>query len=95
MSGERVLGDVHGLPSPPLGRGGIIHRSAVSSVRAGARWSLSPEVLLEPYAAVYMDLMPVTFETEAGRSAASWGTGSVGVTVLGQFGANSRANSEE
>ena len=66
-----------------------------AGVRAGARWSLSPEVLLEPYAAVYMDLMPVTFETEAGRSAASWGTGSVGVTVLGQFGANFRANSEE
>jgi len=34
LSGERVLGDVHGLPSPSLGQGGIIHRSAVSSVRA-------------------------------------------------------------
>jgi hypothetical protein len=66
-----------------------------AGVRAGARWSLSPEVLLEPYAALYMDLMPVTFETEEGRTAASWGAGSVGVTVLGQFGANSRLNSEE
>jgi len=66
-----------------------------AGVRGGVRWSLTPEVLLEPYAALYMDLMPVTFETEAGRTAASWGTGSVGVTVLGQFGANSRASSEE
>lgn len=31
LSGERVLGDVHGLPSPSLGRGGIIHRSAVGA----------------------------------------------------------------
>jgi hypothetical protein len=50
------------------------------------RWSLTPEVLLEPYAALYMDLMPVTFETEGGRTAASWGAGSVGVIVLGHFG---------
>jgi hypothetical protein len=57
-----------------------------AGVRAGARWSVSSEVLLEPYAALYMDLMPVTFETEAGRTAASWGMGSVGLVVLGHFG---------
>ena len=66
-----------------------------AGVRAGVRWSLTPEVLLEPYAAVHMDLMPVTFETEGGRTAASWGAGSVGVTVLGQFGTKSRVSSEE
>ena len=57
-----------------------------AGVRGGVRWSLTPEVLLEPYAALYMDLMPVTFETEGGRTAASWGAGSVGVIVLGHFG---------